>query len=404
MSDSFLALLNSQNPLPDVHALRETDPVHFVDALGFWFVTRHDDIKQLYNDSDRVTHRKRTWDIYTPPPEGSMRRWAEEKGIFAVGVEEHRRIRKLVAAAFTPRAVLRMEQQIHDVVLRAAAPLRNREGQVVDLLGEFTNIIPNAVMSRITGVPPGNDEARFCKIAQAVVQGSLPFMSEEIQREAEQGFKEFSVWIRAMVAQRRAVPQDDLVSDLIRAQDADETMSEDDIVLLLASLIGAGSEATATVSTAVVRMLLNEPEVFIRLRADRTLIRSAIDEILRHSFREPFGTMRFAVRDFELRGKQIKKGQMLMLSVCGGSHDPAAFENPDALDLDRNTRNMLTFGHGAHYCLGVNLARQEIIAMTNILLDIVPPGSAICPELIEYRDMGLFRQPTNLPVRMGASN
>jgi cytochrome P450 len=401
MTDSFLQLLADDDPAPGIHALRASDPVHFAESLGFWFLTRHDDIKHLFNNPEYVTHDKRAWEFYAAPPPDSMRRWAEDKGIFAVGKEEHARIRRLAAAAFTPRAVARMELQTREVINRIAAPLRGRNGEVIDILGRFTNIVPNAVVSRITGVSPGGDEARFCKIAQAVVQGFLPFMPEDVQREAELGFREFATLIKAMVEARRAHPQEDLVSDLIRAQDIDEALSDEDIVLLLASLIGAGSEATASVSTSVVRMLFGEPEVLQRLRDDRSLIRRSIDEILRYGFSPPFGTMRFAVRDFELRGKQIRKGQMLMLSVGGSSRDPEVFENPDVLDLDRPPRNLLTFGNGPHYCLGVNLARDEISTMLDVLLDVIPPGSEICKELLEYRDMGLFRQAINLPIRIG---
>jgi cytochrome P450 len=401
MTDPFLQMLADEDPMPRLHALRASDPVHFVDPLGFWLVTRHDDIKRLFYDPEYVTHDKRAWEFYVAPPQGSMRRWAEDKGIFAVDKDEHTRIRRLVTAAFTPRAVLRMERQIHEVVERIAAPLKGRQGEVVDLLGGFTNIVPNAVISRITGVTPGDDEARFCRIAQAVVQGFMPFTPEDVQREAEQGFQEFSVLIRAMVEKRRAHPEDDLVTDLIRAQDVDEALSNDDIVLLLASLLGAGSEATASISTFIVRALLNEPVLLERVRSDRGNIRRFIDEILRYGFNWPGGTMRFALRDFELRGKQIRKGQMIMLSVGGSSRDPEVFRNPDVLDFDRGGRNLLTFGNGPHYCLGVNLAREEISTMLDVLLDVISPGSFVRKDLLQYRDMGTFHQPINLPVQIG---
>lgn len=402
MTEVFLQLMNETNPIPRLHELRASDPVHFVDSLGFWFVTRHDDIMRLYNDPEHVTHDKRKWDFYIPPPEGSMRRWHEDNGIFAQGAQGHSRIRRLVAAAFTPRAVMRMEQQLQEVVDRVAAPLRNRRGQTIDVLGEFTNVIPNAVISRITGVPAGKDEARFCEIAQAVIQGFIPFSSEDVQREAERGFVEISRWVRDLVVSRRVAPQEDLVTDLVRAHDADDTLSEDDIVLLLAVILGAGSEATAQVATSIIRVLLNEPETLDRLRNDRPLIRRSIDEIVRYGFVQPAGTMRFAVRDFELRGKQIRKGQMIMLSSSGASRDPAAFEHPDVLNLDRTVRGLPVFGGGPHYCLGVNLARQEIATMIDALLDILPAGSAVSTEDIQYRDLGLFRQAFSLPVRVGA--
>jgi hypothetical protein len=104
------------------------------------------------------------------------------------------------------------------------------------------------------------------------------------------------------------------------------------------------------------------------------LIRRSIDEIIRYTFDSPGGTLRFALRDFELRGRTIRKGQMIMLSLGGANRDPAVYENPDVLDLDRAVRDLPTFGNGPHYCLGANLARDEMACMLDALLDVVPPG------------------------------
>jgi cytochrome P450 len=400
VTDPFLLMLNEDNPMPRLHELRASDPVHFVDPLGFWFITRHDDIQRLMYCPEDVTHIRHHWEFYALPPEGSLRRWVEEKHIFTLGPQEHARVRRLVGLAFSPRAVLRMERQIHEVISRMAEPLRGREGGVIDVLGEFTNIVPNAVVSRLTGVQPGADEARFCRIAQAMIEGFGLLAPEHVQLAAEEALQEFFTWMRTLVRKRRDQPGEDLVTDLLRAQDADEAMSEDDIVLLLMALISAGSEATALVSSMVVRALLGMPDVWLRLQNDRSLIQKSIDEILRYSFKMPAGTMRFAVRDFELRGKQIKKGQMLMLSGAGGNFDPEVFERPDALNLGSNAINTTTFGRGPHHCVGANLARKEISTMIDLLLDILPPGSSVCEDLIEYENMGIFRKQKNLPVRV----
>ena len=400
MTEPFLQMFNEPNPLPTMHALRASDPVHYVEPLFFWLITRHDDIKRLMYAPEDVSHIKHYWEFYADPPEGSMRHWAEHNHMFTLGPDEHARVRRLVTSAFTPRAVHRMEQQIQQVIDNLTERLKGREGEVIDVFGEFTNIVPNAVISRITGVEPGEDEARFCKLAQSMIMGQRPLTPEHLIVEAEGAMKEFSEWIRQLVRKRREQPSEDLVSDLIRAQDADEKLSEDDIVLLLMALISAGSEATGLVGTNVLQTLLNDPAAWERLGNDRALIRQSIDEILRFSFKQPAGTMRFAVRDFELRGKQIRKGQMLMLSVAGGNFDPEAIENPDQLQLGVAPRNVITFGSGPHYCVGNNLAREEIIRMVDRMLDILPPGSTVCEDLIEFTDMGIFRQQTSLPVRV----
>ena len=191
------------------------------------------------------------------------------------------------------------------------------------------------------------------------------------------------------------------MTDLVHAQDADGALSEDDIVLLLAGLIGAGSETTSQGGASIVRMLLAEPRAMERLRGDRALIRRAIDEIIRFTFSGPGGTVRFALRDFELRGKAIRRGQMLMLSLGGANRDPAVFENPDVLDLDRPVRDLPAFGNGPHYCLGANLARQEMACMLDALLDVVPPGSRCATTGSSSSTSGLFRRATNLPVEIG---
>jgi cytochrome P450 len=401
MSNPFFEMLAADDPSPILHALRASDPVHLVEPLGFWLVTRHDDVKRLFNDPDHVTNDKRVWEKNVPHSDGTMLRWAEDHGLFSLAPEDHARVRRLVSAAFTPRAVRRMDDQIREVVERTASPLRGRHGEVVDLLGEFTNIVPNTVISRITGVPPGDDEVRFRRIAQSTIAGFFPFTPQHLRQEAERSFQELANWVRELVAKRRAHPEEDLVTDLVNAQDADGALCEDDIVLLLAGLIGAGSETTAQGGAALVRMLLAHPEAMERLRRDRPLIRRAMDEILRIALNGPGGTVRFALRDFELRGKQIRSGQMLMLSLGGANRDPAVFENPDALDLDRPVRDLATFGNGPHYCLGANLARQEMACMLDALLDIMPPGSRVRDDQIEYLDAGLFRRPTNLPVLIG---
>src|SRR6185436_9844488 len=169
---------------------------------------------------------------------------------------------------------------------------------------------------------------------------------EEMRREAERSFQELSVWVRELVAKRRAHPEEDLVTDLVNAQDADDALCEDDIVLLLSGLIGAGSETTSAGGASILRVLLDEPRALERLRDDRSLIRRSIDEIIRYTFDSPGGTLRFALRDFELRGTTIRKGQMIMLSLGGANRDPAVYENPDVLDLDRAVRDLPTFGNG----------------------------------------------------------
>ena len=402
--DPFLELVETASaggdPAPQLHRLRADDPVHFVEPLGFWFVTRHDDVKRLFNDPENATQNRRAWEHYAPAPEGTLVRWLQEESLASKGPAEHARFRRLFNGALTPRAVRRMDGQIREVVERFAAPLRGRHGEVIDLLGDFTNPIPNTVISRIFGVQAGADEACFRDLAQEMIRAFFPFAPPEALAGAEKALQEMSPWIVRMVAERRRELREDLISDLLRAQGEGEPITDDEIVMLVSILIGAGSETTNLGGLVMIQTLLQHPEQLARVRADRSLVPKAVNEIMRFAFGGPAGMMRYAVRDFSLRGKSIRKGQMLMLALGGANRDPAVFPNPDLLDLDRDNRELLVFGNGPHYCLGANLARQEMGCMLDAALDIVTPGSRVREDLQRFQPLGLFRRPTNLPVEI----
>jgi cytochrome P450 len=393
----------ADDPYPVIARLREEDPVHWVPGFGFWWVTRYDDIRRLLDDPDNATGDRRAWEFYVAPPEGTFSRWVADHNLFALSRAEHARVRRIVSAAFTPRAVARIEGQVREVIERFAAPLRGRRG-VVDLLAEFTNPIPNVVIGRITGVPPaGDDEARFRELAQLTIQGFIGFGDPELQRKGEAAFLELADWVRAMATERRTTPRDDLLSDLLRAQAGDEApITDDEIVTLVAGLIGAGSETTAMGGLVAILTLLQHPDACARLRTHRELLPQALNEIVRFGFGGPGALPRFAVRDFELRGRRIRKGQMLMLSFGGANRDPAVYPDPDRFDLDRDPQDLLTFGHGTHFCLGAHLARQEMRCMTDAALDFLPADACFRMELMQFTPMGFMRRPANLPVDFGS--
>jgi cytochrome P450 PksS len=385
------------DPYPFIHRLRREDPVHLT-PFGFWFVTRHDDVKRLYHDPENVTPDRRAWEHWQPRAPGGFLQWVEEHGFFSAPPEEHARLRKLFSAALTPRAVKRYETQVREVVERFAAPLRASSGRV-DLLAAFCNPIPNAVISRITGIPPGDDEVRFRQAAQDTIRGLFSF-SEEERRIGESAFLEIADRVRRMARERRASLGEDMVSDLVRAQDRGDRLSDDEIAMTIAGLIGAGSETTAIGGMVTAIELLEEPEQAARVRADRSLLPNAVTEILRHGFGHAGGLPRYALRDFTLRGRQIRKGQLLMLSLSGAGRDPALYPDPDRFDVTREVKDLLTFGHGPHYCLGANLARQEMGCMLEALLEILPPGSRLLRDEMEFTRFAFFRRPVTLPVEI----
>jgi cytochrome P450 len=381
--------------------LRAEDPVHFVPTLGFWMVTRYDDVRRLFTDPN-VTNDPRVYEHYVAPPEGTFMRWASDHGLFSLPPDEHARVRRLVSAAFTPRAIARMDSQVAEVVEQFASPLHGRTG-VVDLMSEYTDPIPNAVISRVTGIAAkSGEEVRFRQLAQETIRGFFSFADPEAKQRGGEAFMEIAESVRRLADERRRAPRDDMITDLVRARDRGEAMHDDEIVTLMAGLLGAGSETTAIGGLVSMLTLLEHPEALERLRADRSLVANAVNEILRFAFGGGGGLPRYAVCDFELRGKPIRKGQMLLLSFTGAHRDPSVFPDPDRFEIDRDTTELTVFGQGPHYCLGVHLARAEMRCMIDAALDFLPHGARYRPDLVRWQRMMFFRRPENLPVDFGS--
>jgi hypothetical protein len=397
----FLDASFMDDPYPALAKLRAEDPVHFVAPLGFWFILRHDDVKRLFNDPENATPDRRAWEHFAPRPPGTFMRWVEDNGFFSLPPAEHTRLRKLFSAALTPRAVKRYEAQVRETVERFAAPLREAAG-VIDLMETFANPIPNAVISRITGIPAaGDDERRFRELAQATIRGFFSFSDEKTKQAGDAAFEEIAAWVREMAKERRDSLREDMISDLIRAQDRGDRLTDDQIVMTITGLIGAGSETTAMGGMIAAMTLLDHPEQMDKLRREPEWIPNAVSEILRFGFGGPGGLPRYAVRDFTLRGKTIRKGQMMLLSFGGASRDPAVYEDPDRFDVTRDVKDLITFGSGPHYCLGSNLARQEMGCMVESMLGFLPRGSRWRKDLMEFQTTGLFRRPVTLPIELG---
>ena len=202
-------------------------------------------------------------------------------------------------------------------------------------MAEYTDPIPNASSA---GSPAWRRRAaRRCasaQLAQATIRGFFSFADEAAKQRGGEAFMELAEWVREMAADRRRSPREDLITDLVRARDRGEAMSDDEIIILVAGLLGAGSETTAIGGMVSMLTLLDHPEALERLRADRRSIPAAVNEILRFAFGGGGGLPRYAVRDFELRGKTIRKGQMLLLSFTGAHRDPSVFPDPDRFDID----------------------------------------------------------------------
>lgn len=398
-TDPFLTEAYRIDPRETAVALRDEEPVHYIAPVDAWVVLRHDDCKQLLKDP-RVTNDRRAWSRYVAPPEGSQSRWFSEHSFFSAPEDEHARLRRLVSASLTPRGVKRMAGQIDAVIEQFAEKLRGRRG-VVDVAAEFTSVVPNTVISRITGIPPKeNDEARFRQLARDTLSGINPFIDAAGRQIAEDAMNELAAWIRELAEERRRHPQEDMISDLLLANEEGGATTVDEIIVVILGLVTAGTETTSVATHHAIELLLNRPGALADLRAHPEIMPSAVRELIRYA--AGFHTLpRYACEDFEFRGHSIRKGQIVLLHLSGAHRDPAAYPDPDRLDLRREGGDLIMFGNGPHYCIGANLAQLEMQSLLRAALAFLPEGARVVEEKRVYAESLMGRRPENLPIDFG---
>jgi cytochrome P450 len=385
------------DPAPIVAHLRRRNPVCWLAGLDAWLVTRHEDVRLLFSEP-RLTADPRVHARYKPPSNARAARWLSAMPFRSTTDGGASLGRRLVAAALTPRVVARLESRVRAVVERFAGPLRTRTDRV-DLMREFAVPVSSTAIGSVLGVPAKDrDEARFRRLAVRATATIRPLLSDEKQLRAEESAVEMGEYVLALVNERNAARGDDLISDLLRASDGTASVAE--LAPVIAGLVSAGTGTTSLAFGRALRTLLENPDQFALLRRDRAILASAIEELLRYDS----GIIvmpRYVAEDVPLRDHLLRKGQLVLLSVLGANRDPSVFPDPERVDLLRDTREALSFGFGAHYCIGASLARMELRLMIDAALDFLPRGARLLADEIRWSQKGLMSQIKTLPVDFG---
>ena len=374
--------------------MREHDPVFSQPGLDgespIWFVTRYEDAAAVLLDDERFVRDPR---LALTPEELEAREAfplaleAIENHMLNRDGDDHRRLRRLVTKAFTPRMVEQLRpriQAIADELLDAVSS--NGE---MDLSAAYAFPLPITVIAELLGVPT-EDQDRFREWSDAVI---TPVISqEELERFFEQ-MGEFVAYLTDLFAARRAEPRDDLISALLAARDDNDALTENEVFGTVVLLIVAGHETTVGLIGNAVLNLLSHPAELERVRADPSLLPAAIEEALRYEGPVERTLYRWASTNVELGGQTIRKGEGVIAIVNAADRDHHRFPNADLFDVARDDKRHLAFGRGSHFCLGAPLARLEAeIALETLFRRLPGLRLAVPREELAWRPTPGFRR------------
>ena len=311
----------------------------------------------------------------------------------AIDEPDHRRLRTLVSKAFTPRY---MESLRPRVQLLADELLDKVQAQgSMDLVKDYANPLPINVISDMIGVP-ASDHSKIHELSEGIANGlGLGRQDQQVTNS----LKEFELYIRQLIEDKRKQPSDDLVSQLITIEEQGDRLDEDELISLIQLLIFAGHETTSTLISTGALVLLDHPEQLKLLKASPELVPSAVEELLRFNGPSTVGGPRYAIKDIELGGQRIKKGDLLLPLFKSANRDEQEFTNPEELDITRKINRHLAFGQGIHMCLGAPLARVEAdVAFTTLLKRMPNLRLSIPREDIQWQFKLASQGLASLPV------
>jgi cytochrome P450 len=344
------------DPYPALARLRSQAPVHLT-RNGLWVVTGYREVKQALMDA-RLSRDLRHWAGYgavRPFIAGSALERLVERWMLATDPPIHDRLRHLATRAWagTSLAQIRSASEAIADELLSAVPT----GHPFDFIAAVARPFPLRIVAELLGVTPA-ELARLGEWADALDPVIEPRFTPTEKRRADAAVVALSAHVRQLIVARRSAPSSDLFDRLMAAGDGQAPLDDDELVAMFATFLVAGHSTTMHLLGNALHTLSRRPEAFAALKQDPSLIPRAVEELLR--FDPPLHLVGMVTREpMELGGRQLEPHQLLFCMIAAANRDPSVFEEPDALKLARHPNPHLSFGSGAHFCLGAALARVE---------------------------------------------
>ena len=378
--------------------MREEVPVcrAKISVMKIFLVSRYEDCVQLLRDERFVRNRATaTGGSRLPFPMPKVLAMMMRDSMIYADNPQHARLRGLVNKAFTARSLEPMEDRVETVTAELLDAMKG-QGQI-DLLSAYATPIPSTVIAEMMGVPM---EAipRFQGFMKTLTQG---FSGWKILRTLLWDLRSTGGFIQELVEEKRRNPGDDLLSEIIQAEEDGDRLSDEEVMSMVFLLVVAGFETTSHLVTNSVATFLQNPGQLERFRAEPSLADSAIEECLRHSgpihSTKPF----YARENVEWHGVSIPKGSMVMPWLGAANRDPEVFDDPEAFDIGRSPNRHLAFSQGLHFCLGASLARMEArVALTRLFERYPNLRLAVPAEELDWSVMPGWHRVNALPVTL----
>lgn len=354
------------DPYPAYHAIRAKVPVFKWEEYGYWCFARHEDVNALLRDrrfGRQILHVASREELgWSETPEHLKPFYAFEKhSLLELEPPVHTRLRSLVTRSFLSRQVERLRPQITSLSNRLVDQLEGKNE--ADLLAAFATPIPVIVICELLGVP--------AEMAQQLLSWSHDMVAmyqarrdRGVEDAAVKATVDFSDFMRRYINARRKEPRDDLLSELIRAEEQGQKLSEDELVTTAILLLNAGHEAT-------VHAIGNGIKCLLEHNIREGIGEGHIEETLRYDAPLHLFT-RYALEDLDYAGIRLKKGETVGLMLGAANRDPARFPDPDRFDPSREPNPQVSFGAGIHFCIGAPLARLEMQVAMPLLFQRLP--------------------------------
>ncbi len=386
------------NPQAMYAQMRQHDPIYSatgpISGNTFWFFTRYEDVVAVLRDQRFVKDARKNL-----KPEHAYRYVAENPDpvweainhhLLATDPPDHTRLRSLVHKGFTPGRVRDLEPRIQQIASDLLDGIGEKKSG--DLLDDFAFPLPITVIAEMLGVhiemrDKFREWTRTLLFGMDEMAGQLAVM-------------EFVQYVNELIEERRAEDKGDILSALVRAEEAGDKLEHLELLSMVFLLLVAGHETTVNLIGNGTLALMQHPDQMQKLQGDPTLIRTAVEEMLRYNGPVETPIWAFASQDVEIGGVTIPEGDVVLPALLAANRDPAVFENPDTFDITRDPNPHVAFGHGIHYCLGAPLARMEGSIAINALLERYPgiQLNAAAVDDLEWNSSLLIHGLKKLPV------